>query len=193
MERNLEKEEIIFWGMGRLTVGIWLLYLSCLYLSAGGDMRLKIAMYPDMPVYLMFGAIHAYIMHQFNRIRYDEVRKFGPAEETLYIVADLFVYAAFYNIVLLPLCGIGIIEWGLIAYMLFSTLAISQGPQSYLSLLQSSGFSYFWFVFVPNKSSCYNPFPAKYLSRYDQWQRHGAISHICYGRLGAGIFRQEFV
>ena len=126
MERNLEKEEIIFWGMGRLTVGIWLLYLSCLYLSAGGDMRLKIAMYPDMPVYLMFGAIHAYIMHQFNRIRYDEVRKFGPAEETLYIVADLFVYAAFYNIVLLPLCGIGIIEWGLIAYMLFSTLAISQ-------------------------------------------------------------------
>lgn len=29
MERNLEKEEIIFWGMGRLTVGIWLLYLAC--------------------------------------------------------------------------------------------------------------------------------------------------------------------
>jgi hypothetical protein len=122
----IHKKEPIYWGIVRLTVGIWLLYLSCLYLSGSGDLRLKIAMDLDMPIYLMFGAIHAYIMHQFNRIIYDENRDIGPMTETTYIVADLFVYAAFYNIVLLPLCGLGIIEWGLLAYMLFSTLVIAQ-------------------------------------------------------------------
>ena len=122
----IHRDEPIYWGIGRLTVGVWLLYLSCLYLSGSGEFRLKIAMYPDMIVFLMFGAIHAYIAHQFNKIMYDTNRNIGTTTETLYIVADVFVYAAFYNIVLLPLCGIGIIEWALLAYMLFSTLVIAQ-------------------------------------------------------------------
>ncbi len=115
-----------FWGAGRLTVGIWLLYLSNLYISSLGAFRLKIAMYPDMIVYLMFGAVHAYIMHQFNKIIYEDTPKIGPVVETLYIVSDIFVYTAFYSIVLLPLCGVGIIEWIVLAYMLISTLVIAQ-------------------------------------------------------------------
>jgi len=144
-----------FWGVSKLTVGVWLLYLSSLYVSGSGNYLLKITFFPDMQVYLIFGAITAFIYHSYYRVMYNDGRRgrLPLPVITLAYVADVLAFTSLYSIVLFPLCGFGVIQWLLIIYILFSQLVVSKKNDIYryfspLSLLIFCSLMYIVKAFV---------------------------------------------
>ena len=111
-----------FWGFAKVTLGVWLFYLSSLYISSSGNKLLKITMWPDMQVFFLFGAITAILYHYYYGIIYG---KFTLAS-IFSFVADMLAYTSFYSIVLFPLSGFGVVQWLLLIYILFSSLVMKK-------------------------------------------------------------------
>lgn len=120
-----------FWVVSKLAVGVWLLYLSSLYVSGSGNYLLKITLEPDMQVYLIFGAITAFIYHSYYRVMYYDRGRLPLPVITLAYVADVLAFTSLYSIVLFPLCGFGVIQWLLIIYILFSQLVVRKNNDIY--------------------------------------------------------------
>lgn len=126
------KERPIFWGLVRLTIGLWALHLSCLYMSSTGELASKITMQPDMLIYIMFAAIVAFVYFNYCSM-FDFFADKLHTYAILIILGDLFAYAAFFNIVLFPLSGFGIIEWGLVTYMFIGSLLVKRSSYNLFS------------------------------------------------------------
>lgn len=115
----------MFYGTLKFTLGVWTLYLSSLYMSRNGNLRLKIIFWPDSIVYLMFGVVVAYIYDKYYEVMYDQYDLAVP-KRLFFFIGDVFAFTAFFSIVLFPLSGFGIFQWGLMAYFIFSNLVLAK-------------------------------------------------------------------
>ena len=113
--------------------GLWLLYFSSLYKTNGGGIRLSLFTYPQIMVFAMFGLIQAFNFSKLSDAIYNE----NILCSVIRLIGNTFVYTAFYNIVLLPLSGFGVIEWLLVAFVIFSDIFNKFIPKNVLSIGQN--------------------------------------------------------
>ncbi len=118
--------------------GIVILFFSSIYQIPGG-IRINILIYPQIGIYALLGFFHAFNMMRFKSWNYkcncvktakknisDAESSEYPAEkliggnfesgklsayEVLDLISDWFLYTAWYNVILFPLSGFGVIEW----------------------------------------------------------------------------------
>ncbi len=108
----------------RLGFGVFVFYLSSVYVNSGGMIRLNMTSFPQVAIVMLFGFFHALNFYNFkSAVRSDSELK-GGAVNPAALVADLlgmfFIFSAFYNVVLMPYSGLGILEWIIISLVLFS-------------------------------------------------------------------------
>ncbi|MCX5814161.1 MAG: hypothetical protein NT178_16700 [Proteobacteria bacterium] len=121
------KDEPLFWGILKITIGIWMYYLSSKYMSSSGNYRLNIFLLPDTLVFLMFGAVVSLVYYSYYGIMYSKYEHdLSITARLLFIFGDIFVYTSFFSIVLFPLSGFGVVQWAFVAYMLFTNLIMAK-------------------------------------------------------------------
>ncbi len=116
MNSNYNLEKRLFEAVASLGMAIWLLYLSNLYKLQGGHISLMLFMYPQNIVFMIFGIVQGFNIWSIQQKIYDDI----PIVSAVYFLANSFLYMAFYSLVLFPLSGIGLLEWLLVAFILFS-------------------------------------------------------------------------
>ena len=118
--------------------GIVILFFSSIYQIPGG-IRINILIYPQVGIYALLGFFHAFNMMRFKSWNYKfnsvktskkhisdaEISEYSAeklasgnfengklsAYEVLDLISDWFLYTAWYNVILFPLSGFGVIEW----------------------------------------------------------------------------------
>ncbi|MGL4985859.1 MAG: hypothetical protein ACRC5H_01820 [Treponemataceae bacterium] len=94
--------------------GITLFYFSLIYQNRVGIVRLSIS-FPQIAVFSLFGLFHAFNVFEIKKLINKETTNI------LDLFFLFFLYTAFYNVVLLPLSGFALIQWGLVILILFSS------------------------------------------------------------------------
>ena len=130
---NIQYENKLFNATIVSACGLWLLYFSSLYKTNGGGLRLSLFTYPQIIVFMIFGMIQAFNFSKLSDPIYNE----NTLCSVIRLIGNTFVYTAFYNIVLLPFSGFGIIEWLLVAFVIFSDFFNKIIPKKTLSIGQS--------------------------------------------------------
>lgn len=96
-----------------LAFGIFLLDLSLLYFNRNGNITLNPVILTQLSVSLIFGFFHG--LKKYQLIKAIDIHHNG-----LDLVAQFFIYTAWYNVILLPLSGIALFEWILVGFVIFS-------------------------------------------------------------------------
>ena len=115
------------WGIVRIAAGMVILAGSSLYLDATGACRSAILLVPDMVIFILFGSIASLLAHSGDGRARRHVT-IPPGATALSFAGDICAFTGFFSIVLFPLSGLGVIEWGLVSSMLLAGLAIRKNP-----------------------------------------------------------------
>ena len=130
-EKNEKQLYRVFWS---LAIGVWFLYLSSAYRSLGGCIKFSILLYPQNMVFIIFGIFQAYNFYEIKKVINEEYTNHKGFKEPVYIsyirlIADSLIYTSFYTIVLFPISGIGIIEYLIVAIVIFSDFLYKLFPK----------------------------------------------------------------
>lgn len=96
-----------------LALSIFLLDISILYVNEQGKILLNQAMLVQLAVSFAFGFFHAQKILKLTK----SVDDSSFAFKTVYMS---LIYTAWYNVIFLPISGLGLIEWLLFAFVIFS-------------------------------------------------------------------------
>ncbi len=100
-----------------LGFGIFVFWLSSMYVNKAGMVRLTVTYFPQIAIVSLFGFFHALNAYNFRTsIRHEGVT---GVSLVLDLLGLFFVYSAFYNVVLLPYSGLAVLEWVILALVLF--------------------------------------------------------------------------
>lgn len=89
--------------------GLIVLIVSSMYQIPGG-IRLNLLLYPQIGVFTVLGFFHGYNMMRYKTFSKGKDTSIS-AYEVLDLISDSLIYTAWYNVILFPLSGFGIIEW----------------------------------------------------------------------------------
>lgn len=117
-----------------LVIGVWFLYLSSAYRSLGGSIKFSILLFPQNMVFIIFGIFQAYNFYEIKKVVNEEYTNHKGFKEPAYIsyirlIADSLIYTSFYSIVLFPISGIGIVEYAIVAIVIFSDFLYKLFPK----------------------------------------------------------------
>ncbi|AAS12045.1 MULTISPECIES: hypothetical protein [Treponema] len=120
-EKNEKQLYKVCWS---LAIGVWFLYLSSAYRSSGGNIKFSILLFPQNMVFIIFGIFQAYNFYEIKKVINEEYTNHKGFKEPAYIsyirlIADSLIYTSFYTIVLFPISGIGIVEYVIVAIVIF--------------------------------------------------------------------------
>lgn len=117
-----------------LSFGILLIDLSILYLNQNGKILLNQTMLIPLYVSFIFGFFHGYKTFLIEKFIDNKI-------SLLSLVYLSFIYTAWYNVILLPLSGFGVIEWDLFLFIIFSDFILlnSSKYKEKISYITSSG------------------------------------------------------
>lgn len=128
--------------------GIIILIVSSLYQIPGG-IRLNLLLYPQIGVFSVLGFFHAYNIIRFKNFNKNEKKSTSiTAYEVLDLITNTLIYTAWYNVILFPLSGFGIIEWTGVFIILIS---------GFISDLAGTDFSYKKDIFSAAKFLGHSP------------------------------------
>lgn len=112
-----QKEEIKEFAAATFSaaVGVFVFVLSSLY-WINGTLKLSFDLFPQTALFFILGFLHAYNVYELENL-------VSRQKKTLFSLFCYFlVYAAWYNIVLLPESGLGHIEWVIVLFLLSSNM-----------------------------------------------------------------------
>lgn len=104
-----------------LAFSLVMFYLSVIFRTRGGVIRLSIFNYFNTIAYSIFAVMHA--LHLFIFMRQNE-KKVGVLDYISYV----FLFFAFYSVVLLPASGFAMAEWLVVTFYLFPGLVSAITP-----------------------------------------------------------------
>lgn len=110
------REKDLFNATFSVVAGIWLLFLATAYRTRAGNTNFNIFSFQFM-VFLIFGIGQA--ASEF-KLRQEIYRDINIVPSAISFLGLICIYTAFYNIVLFPLSGIGMIEWTLVCLTIFA-------------------------------------------------------------------------
>lgn len=116
-----------------LALSVFLFDMSILYLNKSGIILLNQVMLVQLFISVIFGFFHG--------LRTFKLAKFAENSSSLLTLIFLtFMYTAWYNAILLPVSGLGVLEWILFAIVIFSDfiLAATGKNNSAISFIGSS-------------------------------------------------------
>lgn len=96
-----------------LAFGILLLDFSLLYFNKNSQISLNSTILTKFYISLIFGFFHGYK-------KFCAIKTIEKSPSLLNLLSQFLIYTAWYNVVLLPLSGLGVIEWVFTAFVLFS-------------------------------------------------------------------------
>lgn len=102
------KEKDLFYGFLSIPFGLCFLLLATVYRTRVGNTEYTLFLYPQTVVFFVFGFFQA-ITELLLRLKICSEVHILP--HIVRFIGTGFVYTAFYNVVLFPLSGLGIIEW----------------------------------------------------------------------------------
>lgn len=115
--------EKILW---ELAGSLWMMICSAVTFNRIGEVSLSsLFVMPETLIYLIFGILHAlliFVSQEIVRNRFRLEEKLW--EKLLSFVADSILYSSFYRLVLLPACGFGFIEWGILLLFFASEFGV---------------------------------------------------------------------
>lgn len=115
--------EKILW---ELAGSLWMMICSAVTFNRIGEVSLSsLFVMPETIIYLIFGILHAllvYVSEEIVRNRFRIEEKLW--EKLLSFAADSILYSSFYRLVLLPSCGFGYIEWGVLLLFFASEFGV---------------------------------------------------------------------
>lgn len=112
-----QKEEIKEFAAATFSaaVGVFVFVLSSLYWR-NGTPKLSFDLFPQTALFFILGFLHAYNVYELENL-------VSRQKKGLFSLFCYFlVYAAWYNIVLLPESGLGYIEWFIVLFLLSSNI-----------------------------------------------------------------------
>jgi len=112
MDKTASRLYTIFFGLIVLTI-------SSIYKIPAG-IRLNLLLYPQIGVFAVLGFFHAYNLMRFKSVVKEDKKTAITAYEVLDLISDWLIYTAWYNVILFPLSGFGIIEWSGVFVILIS-------------------------------------------------------------------------
>lgn len=112
-----QKEEVKEFAAATFSaaVGVFVFVLSSLYWR-NGTPKLSFDLFPQTALFFILGFLHAYNVYELENL-------VSRQKKGLFSLFCYFlVYAAWYNIVLLPESGLGYIEWFIVLFLLSSNI-----------------------------------------------------------------------
>jgi len=117
-ELTRKKIDEISNSLFKIAFSLFLLFLSTTFVTAGQNFRTTLVLFPQTAVYGVFALLHAFAY-------LCEKEAFYHNSSPLDFIASTIQFWAFYTVILLPLSGLGLLQWLITFFVLSANLVSS--------------------------------------------------------------------